>query len=89
MFKKFFLTMAAAIVFAVALVAAPRVSSCYAIRCYKCEEYARKHIDHGYVNNGSIAERRFECEKKGDYTFVYKCKYGHVLYIDTKTGERR
>lgn len=64
----------------------PPIPTCYSIRCYKCDEVHKKYP--GYTNNGSIAERRFECEIGKKNTFVYKCKYGHVLYINTETGER-
>lgn len=51
--------------------------------------YNAKH--RGYGNAGGIAERRFEAEAKSGlkHTFIYKCRYGHVLYIDTETGERK
>lgn len=64
------------------------VPTCYSINCYKCYEHAKKH-NFIYSNPYSIAERRFECEKKDEYTMVYKCHYGHTLYINTKTGERK
>lgn len=66
-----------------------QIPTCYSIRCYKCDEYNAKY--RGYGNAGGIAERRFEAEAKSGlkHTFIYKCHYGHVLCIDTETGERK
>lgn len=66
-----------------------RIPTCYSIRCYKCDEHNAKH--RGYGNAGGIAERRLEAEAKSNlkHTFIYKCPYGHVLYIDTETGDRK
>lgn len=65
------------------------IPSCYTIRCYKCDEHNKKYP--GYGNAGSWAERRYECEIKSklEHTFIYKCHYGHTLYINTKTGDRK
>lgn len=62
------------------------IPTSYTIKCFKCYEYAK---EHPYSNGGSWAERRYECEKAGTYTMIYKCKYGHTIYINTKTGERK
>lgn len=92
MLKKYFFSLILILSFVVFDVLAeekenPPIPTCYSIRCYKCDQYNEKHP--GYGNAGGIAERRFECEKSGEHTFVYKCPYGHVLYIDTQTGERK
>lgn len=60
------------------------IPTSYTIRCFKCYEYAKEHV---YSNGGSWAERRYECEEPG--IMVFKCKYGHKIIIDIKTGERK
>lgn len=84
----FLLAFAAVFAFAEEEKKNPPVPTCYSIKCYKCYDYAKKHK---FVNSndGSWAERRFECEKAGEHMMIYKCHYGHILYIDTQTGERK
>ena len=55
-------------------------STPFSIQCYKCKKDGVR----------SVASRSFADEhgKNTGYS-VYRCQYGHVLYIDDKTGERK
>ncbi len=55
-------------------------STPFGIQCYKCKKDGVR----------SIANRSFADEQgKNKGYSVYRCQYGHVLYIDDKTGERK
>ena len=55
-------------------------STPFSIQCYKCKKDGVR----------SVANRSFKDEqgKHSGYS-VYRCQYGHVLYIDDQTGERK
>ena len=52
----------------------------FGIMCHKCWEKD---------NIRSIANRSMADETSGDKRAVYRCQYGHVIYIDWETGERK
>ena len=52
----------------------------FGIKCKKCWEKDKIHC----TANRSIAD-----ETSGDGRAVYRCQYGHVIYVDWETGERK
>lgn len=58
----------------------------YSIRCYKCEEAAKRHRYEASCIG--CPTWRIHAEETPEY-FVYHCKHGHTLYVDKKTGEKR
>ena len=52
----------------------------FGIMCTKCWEKDKIR---------SIANRSIADEKTGDKRAVYRCQYGHVIYVDWETKERK
>ena len=66
-----------------------KVNVPYSIECYKCWENKMP-----YTNMGvrSIANRSFKDEytgRKMEGYCVYRCQYGHVLYVNYDTGDKQ
>ena len=78
------------IVFAMFLfTSAKKVNVPYAIKCYKCWENKQPYSNIGVR---SIAHRSFKDEYSGrkmEGYCVYRCEYGHVLYINYDTGDKK
>lgn len=55
-------------------------STPFSIKCYKCWEKDKI---------SSIANRSIPDETSGDKRIVYRCHYGHILYVDPESGERK
>lgn len=58
----------------------------YSIRCYKCEEAAKRHRYEASCIG--CPTWRIHAEETKEH-FVYRCKHGHTLHVDKKTGEKR
>ena len=55
-------------------------STPFSIKCYKCWEKDRI---------TSVASRSIPDETSGDKRIIYRCHYGHILYVDPESGERK
>ena len=52
----------------------------FSIKCYKCWEKDKI---------SSVANRSIPDETSGDKRIIYRCHYGHILYVDPESGERK
>jgi len=57
-----------------------QASTPFSIKCYKCWEKDKI---------TSIANRSISDETSGDKRIIYRCHYGHILYVDPESGERK
>lgn len=84
MVKKIFL-ISLILCFSTITVSAKVKRASYSIKCYKCEQHAKKY-KYEHSCPGCPTWRMFEKESKKNLV-VYRCAHGHTLYITVENGE--